>query len=152
MAVDDMRSDNLEEGQVPQRWSMRLPATLKGVAVASEAIEQLLVSVDCPKKILRQVLVAADELLSNVANYAYEDDPGEMEVTAEIQDDTLQLTIEDDGQPFDPTRAAEPDTTLSIADRPIGGLGIFIVMRTMDEVLHKHVDGRNLLSIRKRLH
>ena len=72
-------------------------------------------------------------------------------VTAALEQHDLALTIEDSGQPFDPTEVAEADTKLTAEERPIGGLGIFLVRRLMDSVAYQRVEGKNLLTLRKRV-
>ena len=63
----------------------------------------------------------------------------------------MVLTFTDDGIPYDPLQAAEPDVSLGADERPIGGLGIFLVRKTMDEVRYAYRDGQNVLSIRKKI-
>jgi serine/threonine-protein kinase RsbW len=63
----------------------------------------------------------------------------------------LQLTVLDDAPPFDPLEAPEPDTTLPVEQRPLGGLGIFLVRKLMDEVQYERRDGRNRVACRKRI-
>ena len=96
--------------------------------------------------------LALEECATNVIMYAYP--PGEKHtflVTAALEQHDLALTIEDSGQPFDPTEVAEADTTLTAEERPIGGLGIFLVRRLMDSVAYQRVEGKNLLTLRKRV-
>lgn len=96
--------------------------------------------------------LALEECATNVIMYAYP--PGEKHtflVTAALEQHDLVLTIEDSGQPFDPTEVAEADTTLTAEERPIGGLGIFLVRRLMDSVAYQRVEGKNLLTLRKRV-
>ncbi len=96
--------------------------------------------------------LALEECATNVIMYAYP--PGEKHtflVTAALEQHDLALTIEDSGQPFDPTEVAEADTTLTAEERPIGGLGIFLVRQLMDSVAYQRVEGKNLLTLRKRV-
>ncbi len=97
--------------------------------------------------------VALDEVLSNIVNHGYaERDPGgEIEIHFHLQDDVLELTIVDDAAPFDPLAAAEPDTEQPLEERPIGGLGIFLVRKLMDAVEYERREGRNRLVCRKRV-
>ena len=96
--------------------------------------------------------LALEECVSNVIMYAYpSDERHTIRVTGELQDSDLVFTIEDTGIPFDPTQVSEADTSLSAEDRPIGGLGIYMVKKTMDEVSYAYWDGQNVLTIRKYL-
>ena len=96
--------------------------------------------------------LALEECATNVIMYAYPPEEKQtLLVTAELVEHDLVLTIEDGGLPFDPTQVAEADTTLSAEERPIGGLGIFLVRRLMDSVAYQRVEGKNLLTLRKRI-
>ena len=103
-----------------------------------------------------QVLQAADlaleEHLTNVMNYGYEDTkPHEILVRLEIVNDALQIEVEDDGKSFNPLGRPETDTTVPLDERPIGGLGIHLIRRFMDELNYRREGGRNLFQMRKRL-
>ena len=100
-----------------------------------------------------QIDIAVDEILSNIAHYAYNPDVGEATVRVEVEEEPLSviITFIDGGVPYDPLQAAEPDTTLSAEERALGGLGIFMVRKSMDEITYRYENGRNILSIRKTL-
>lgn len=107
-------------------------------------------------KISPRVLQAADqaleEHLTNVMTYGYEDDdPHEILVRLGIVRDALQVEVEDDGKPFNPLERPEPDTTIPLIDRPIGGLGIHLIRQFMDELNYRREAGHNILQMRKRL-
>jgi len=97
--------------------------------------------------------VVLDEMLSNIVHHGYEEQGGgsPIEVQLELGEGVLQLTIVDDAAPFDPLGAAAPDTTRPAEQRPVGGLGIFLVRKLMDDVEYERRDGRNRLVCRKRL-
>ena len=100
------------------------------------------------------LLIAADEVFSNIAAYAYPDGGGSVEVRlAKNADGTeLAMTFADCGIPFDPLEVTPPDTAAPPADRRIGGLGIHIVRNLMDGIAYRRTaDGRNLLTLTKRL-
>ncbi|MBO6012241.1 MAG: ATP-binding protein, partial [Bacteroidales bacterium] len=91
------------------------------------------------------------EAVVNVMNYAYPSGTkGDVTVEASANDVRLKFTVIDSGAPFDPTVRAEVDTTLSAEDRPIGGLGIHLVRQIMDSINYERVDGRNVLTLRKK--
>jgi len=100
-----------------------------------------------------QIDVAIDEIFSNIARYAYADAGGKATVGIRTTSDPheAELVFTDEGRPYDPLKADDPDTTLSAEERQIGGLGIFIVKKTMDSVTYEHRDGKNVLTIRKKL-
>ena len=97
--------------------------------------------------------VAIDEIFSNIARYAYAPGVGPVTVRFETQAEpkAAMLTFIDKGKPFDPLQAKEPDITASAEDRPVGGLGIFLVKKTMDEVTYEYRDGQNILRLKKLL-
>jgi anti-sigma regulatory factor (Ser/Thr protein kinase) len=94
------------------------------------------------------LILAFDELLSNVINYAYDDDDEhEIEIKIKLTDDAMIATIIDDGIPFNPLQREEPDTTLALDARQIGGLGIHLVRQIIDNVTYSHDDGRNIVTL-----
>lgn len=96
--------------------------------------------------------LAVEELLTNIIKYGYDDsDRHEIIVTARVDDGLFELTISDDGHAFDPTKAAEPDTTLPAAERPIGGLGLFLVRKMSDGMTYERIAERNVVTVRKTL-
>ncbi len=103
----------------------------------------------CSMKSQMQIDVAVEELFVNIASYAYEGDDGNAVIKIDTDPDNSKATITfiDEGVPYDPLKKEDPDVTLSAEERPIGGLGIFIVKKTMDDVIYTHEDGKNILTI-----
>lgn len=100
---------------------------------------------------LAEVRLAAEEAIVNVVHYAYPGTEGAVEVACrELEGGGMELVITDSGVPFDPTSLPAPDTTLPMEQRKIGGLGIFMVKKVMDEVKYARRDGRNVLTLVKR--
>ena len=96
--------------------------------------------------------LAIEEAVVNVMNYAYpKGTRGYVSVEAVANDERLKFIISDSGVPFDPTAKGEVDITLSAEERPIGGLGIHMVRQIMDSVNYERIDGKNILTLRKRL-
>jgi anti-sigma regulatory factor (Ser/Thr protein kinase) len=98
-----------------------------------------------------QIDVAVEEIFVNICKYAYHPDKGRTQVRVEVLDDPLcvKITFIDHGRPYDPLAKADPDVTLNAAERPIGGLGIFLVKKTMDAVEYDYKDGSNILTLVK---
>lgn len=115
-------------------------------------LDSQLESWGCPLRVQLQLDVAVEELFVNIASYAY----GEKTGTAEIAMDLLpgqiiEITFRDSGIPYNPLEKPDPDVTKPAEEREIGGLGIYIVKKSMDEVLYRHEEGQNILTIRKAL-
>lgn len=133
-----------------------LEATVENIEKVTAFIEEQLEAVDCPMKAQMQINVAMDELLSNIANYAYKEDDGMVTVQLDIQrgEETTpcaQITLMDCGIPYDPLAKEDPDVTLSMEERPVGGLGIFMAKKLMDHISYEYREGRNILTVTKKL-
>jgi len=105
---------------------------------------------------LFELHLALDEALTNVVSYAYEDDRQHeifVRLGTAVADGQRQIEveIEDDGRPFNPLEAAPPDVNAPVEERPIGGLGIYLVRRVMDDLEYRRQQGKNVLVMRKRL-
>ena len=114
-------------------------------------IEERLEKTDCPKKVLMQITLATEEIFVNIANYAYAPKLGKVNVRVEVSDDPIAvaITFMDNGRPFDPTKRADPNVSLSAEERDIGGLGIFMTKKVMDDVKYEYSDGKNILTLKK---
>lgn len=132
---------------------MTIAATVENIGVVTDFVNEQLEALDCPMKAQMQIDIAIDELFGNIAHYAYNPDVGEATVRVEVIDEPLSVVITfiDGGVPYDPLAAADPDITLSAEERAIGGLGIFMVRKSMDEITYRYENGSNILSIRKNL-
>lgn len=108
---------------------------------------------DCSPKIQMQIEVAVEELFVNIASYAYAPEIGNATVRLEALDEPheIRITFMDEGVPYDPLKKEDPDITLAADERRIGGYGIYIVKKTMDDVQYEHKDGKNITMIIKSL-
>lgn len=127
------------------------PATVEALTDVLTFVETQLEAAGCPMKQQLQVGVAVEELFVNIARYAYAGQPAPGMARIGVAVDTGRITVrlEDGGMPYDPLSRAEPDITLSAEDRPIGGLGILMVKKTMDAVYYRHEGGKNVMTIEK---
>ena len=132
---------------------MTIAATVENIGVVTDFVNEQLEALDCPMKAQMQIDIAIDELFGNIAQYAYNPDVGEATVRVEVAEDPLSviITFIDGGMPYDPLTAADPDITLAAEERSLGGLGIFMVKKSMDEIAYRYENGRNILTIRKNL-
>ena len=130
-----------------------LDALIENIPKVTDWVEEQLADCGCPMKVLMQINIAIDELFSNIANYAYAESGsvGKATVRLRLEEDfsAVEITFIDNGIPYNPLEKADPDITLSIEERPIGGLGIFMVKKSMDDVSYEYRDGQNVLTIRK---
>lgn len=132
---------------------LTLAATVENIETVTNFVTEQLEELGCSMKIQVQISVAIDELFSNIAYYAYHPEVGEATVRVEVTEDPLAVVITfiDQGIPYDPLAKEDPDVTLSAEERQIGGLGIYMVKKSMDAVTYEYKDGQNILSIKKNL-
>ena len=132
---------------------LTLTATVENIDVVTDFVNEQLEALDCPMKAQMQIDVAIDELFGNIAHYAYTPEVGDATVRVETEEDPLAVVITfiDKGIPYDPLAKEDPDVTLSAEDRKIGGLGIYMVKKSMDDITYEYKDGMNILAIKKAL-
>lgn len=128
-----------------------LKATIENVGTVTEFVEAELESMDCSIKAQMQIAIAIDELFSNIAKYAYTEAGGEATVRVVPLEGAVEITFIDRGTPFNPLAGDDPDLTLSVEERGIGGLGVFMVKKTMDAMDYVYEDGQNILRIVKNI-
>ena len=130
---------------------LTLEATLDNIPEVTAFVDGLLEEQDCPMKAQIQIDVAIDEIFSNIARYAYKGATGKATVRLEIekQPRAAVITFIDHGVPYNPLKQKDPDITLDADERPIGGLGIFVVKKTMDDMTYEFTGGQNILTLRK---
>jgi len=133
---------------------LTIAATVENIESVTDFVNEQLEALDCPMKAQMQIDIAIDEIFSNIAHYAYNPEIGQATVRVEVPEDPLSvmITFIDNGVPYDPLAKADPDTTLSAEERDIGGLGIYIVKKSMDEIVYEYKNGHNILKIKKNLH
>lgn len=132
---------------------LTVPATLEELDTIQAFIEGELEETKCPMKDVLQLSIAVEEIYVNIAHYAYHPEVGEATVRIVVGGDPIQVTIQflDHGKPFNPLLKEDADITLSAEERDIGGLGILMVKKSMDQVDYTYEDGKNILTIRKKL-
>lgn len=130
------------------------------VEAKTENLDQVLAFVDrhleekgCEMKVQMQLDVAVEELFVNIAQYAYHPDIGVATIRVEVQEEPLAviITFIDNGVPYDPLAKEDPDITLPAEERQIGGLGIYMVKKSMDDISYEYTNGQNILRIKKKL-
>ncbi len=144
-------SEEQREGRYMKE--MTLEATVGNIPIVTDFINTELEALECPMKAQMQIDIAVDELFGNIAHYAYDPLTGPATVRVEVDDDPMAviITFIDHGKPYDPLAGKEPDITLNAEDREVGGLGVFLVKKTMDEITYEYKNGQNILKIRKNM-
>ena len=150
--------------------NLKILAVVDNLAQVLENDDAQLETENCPMKIQMQVDIAVEELFVNIANYAYTPDTGDADILIEtlntcpipeeyrkglsekdLKGKWLRITLSDSGVPFDPLQKDDPDISLSAQERRVGGLGIFMVKKSMDHMYYEYKDGKNHISIIKKL-
>ena len=138
---------------MPEVFDLKIPAEVEKLPEVLSFLEAHLEAADCSMKAQMQITVAAEEIFVNIASYAYAPGTGTATVRLEISGDpkAAVITFLDSGAPFDPLATEDPDVTLSAEERDIGGLGIYMTKKTMDEVRYEYKDGQNVLTLIKQI-
>lgn len=130
------------------------------IEAKTENLDKVLAFVDqhleergCAVQVQMQIDIAVEELFVNIAQYAYAPNIGVATIRVELQEDPLVVVITfiDNGIPYNPLAKEDPDITLSAEERQIGGLGIYMVKKSMDDMSYEYKDGQNILQIKKQL-
>ena len=128
-------------------------AVAENIPQLTELIDGQLEALDCSMKAQMQIDVAVDEIFGNIARYAYGDGRGDATVRFDFDGTSRMASISflDRGMPFDPLKKADPDVTLSVEEREVGGLGIYLVKKTMDDMKYRYENGMNILTLYKHI-
>jgi anti-sigma regulatory factor (Ser/Thr protein kinase) len=130
------------------RAKIILPAKLENLKFMIKFIQEGAERQGFDKKESNQIQTASEEALVNIINYAYPDKEGNIEINYDASDNKRSvIEIIDCGIPFDPLTLPKPDINASIEDRKIGGLGIYMMRKIMDEVNYKRKQGKNILTL-----
>ena len=130
---------------------MTVDATVDNLNKVLAFIDEQLEANNCPMRVMLEIDVAAEEIFVNVASYAYTSGIGSVAIEVDFEEKPKAVAIRfiDSGIPYNPLEKEDPDVTLPAEKRGIGGLGVFMVKKSMDEVTYEYKDGKNHLTIRK---
>ena len=128
---------------------LRLDAIPENLDKVLDFVNAELEFIGCTSKTQNQISIAVEEVFINIANYAYNPDIGVACVCIVISNNEVKLVFEDSGKPYNPLEKADPNINESTEDRPIGGLGIFMVKKIMDTVSYQYENGINKLTVTK---
>jgi sigma-B regulation protein RsbU (phosphoserine phosphatase) len=127
-----------------------LKATFENVEKAIDFISDKSEELPFDVKEKNKIKIAMDEIMSNVVQYAYQGSEGDVTIKADPGDDDFTITVIDSGIKYNPLGKEDPDTTLSAEEREVGGYGIFLVKKIMDEIEYEYKDGKNILTMKKK--
>ena len=134
------------------RQSLKLKNNVSGITQLNAFVKAANDSMHLDAGLSKKIVLAVEEAAVNIMQYAYPSDmEGELTVNIEADDTTLKFILIDSGAEFDPTTVSHADTTLSVDERPIGGLGILLVRNLMDSINYERNNGKNILTLKKNI-
>ena len=130
---------------------LTVSAVIENLDIVTDFVNAQLDAMGCPMKIQMKIAVVIDEVFSNIAQYAYPEGNGEATVLVEALENPLgmSMTFVDQGLHYNPLEKEDPDITLAINERQVGGLGVFMIKKLMDEVHYEYKDGQNRFTMTK---
>ena len=132
--------------------TLELENDVRQVTALNDFVKRVSGQLNIAPSVLKSIRLAVEEAVVNVMDYAYPANVvGKINIRALSDGETLEFVISDSGVAFDPTEALEADTSLSANDRPIGGLGILLVRELMDSINYERINGRNVLTLKKKI-
>ena len=134
-------------------FEMTVDATLENLDKVIQFVEEHLERVGCLQKIKTEIDVAVDEIFANISSYAYSPKVGDATIKIEFDNELkeVEITFIDSGKPYNPLEKEDPDVTLPLEKRKIGGLGIYMVKKSMDDMKYEYKNNHNILKIKKKL-
>lgn len=132
---------------------INIPAEKDNLGILHKFIDNEFKGYNYTEDFIRQIKIIVDEIFSNISSYAYSHDcsgPKNMKLTIDQNSDEILLRFEDSGVPYNPLLSKTPDITLSVEERNIGGLGIFLVKNMSDNIDYKYEQGKNILVVIKK--
>lgn len=137
---------------IADRVSLELKNSLSELSTLGSSLEQFGAELGLSSKTLFEISLSIEELFSNIISYGYTDDAVHwIKVAISHEDDMLVIRLEDDGIPFDPLMAEEPDCECPIEQRKIGNLGIHLTKKFMDDMVYERLENRNVLTVKKKI-
>ena len=130
-----------------------IDAKTENLGKVLEFVDEQLEANGCSMRSMLQMDIAVEEIFVNIANYAYTPETGKAVIRVDTANDPNRVTVifKDTGIPYDPLAKEDPDITLSSEERKIGGLGIYMAKKSVDDIKYEYKNGENILSIRKNL-
>lgn len=145
-------SDMKEQEQDSKAAELRLVAKTEHWDEVLEFVNANLEAHHCSERAKLELDIAVEELFVNVANYAYHPTDGPITIRMTFEEDMVSIVFIDEGTPYNPWEREDPDVTLSAEERGIGGLGVYMVKMSMNQVDYVYENNQNILTIRKKIH
>ena len=130
---------------------LTIAASVKNLDAVTDFVNEQLELMECPMKIQMKIAIVIDEVFSNIAQYAYPNGTGDVTIRVDSLDHSagMSMTFIDRGLYYNPLQKEDPDITLDANERQIGGLGIFMVKKLMDDVRYEYKNEENILTLLK---
>lgn len=128
---------------------MTIDATVENLPNVIDFITSSLEEKNCSMKMIMQMELAIEEIFVNVASYAYSQNVGQVTICKDFEPQAVTVTFIDSGVAYNPLEHEDPDTNAGIDERDIGGLGIFLVKKNVDDIFYERKDGQNILTVKK---
>lgn len=137
--------------------SANIPASMEYLPRVMSLTGRILEAAGCGEDDRRHIDISVEEIFTNIASYAYKNKEGTVWVEWDVRETgeeqkEIVIRFQDEGVPYNPFARRDPDLTLPIEERPVGGLGVYMVKQFMDDASHRYERGRNLTVIKKRFH
>lgn len=127
---------------------LKLKNDVQELGKLAEFLERLGEEWNIPPKTIMSVNLTLEEAVSNIIFYAFQDTAvHQIEIEFQLFDDSLEMILSDDGKPFNPLIHTDPDTSLPLEERPIGGLGILLIKKLMDEISYERIENKNQMTL-----
>ena len=130
---------------------IKVDAILSNLGVVNDFINKTLMNLNCDKKTQMHLALVTEEIFVNISSYAYTESIGQVTIQTEIENNprSVKIIFIDNGIEYNPLENEMPDINLSVEEREIGGLGIFLVRKIVDEIEYRYEDTKNILTVKK---
>ncbi len=128
-------------------------AELENLKDVNDFMAGKLERINCSRQVRMQLEIALEEIFVNIASYAYHPKSGKAKIMLSVDEERKQISVrfEDTGRPYNPLQRDDPDITLGVEEREVGGLGIYMAKKSMDQTAYHYENGKNILTITKKL-
>ena len=128
-----------------------IPAQRENLSEVLNFIDVELEQLGCSMRLQTAIDVAVEEIFVNISSYAYDPEVGQATIRVDVLEDplTIEIGFIDSGTPYDPLAKPDPNMKIPIRERKKGGLGIYMVKKSMDDISYEYKDGKNILTIKK---